>query len=213
MKKEKKIEEEKTIKIPPMEIGHAVVTIIGMSPLLVNKWSAKAEEEIKTKQEGGGRLKRAPKNPIEEFNGSLYRFPGNEHKYGVPAGGIKQAAVSACRFAGGMSMTLAKGAFHIMAGPGNLIEIKGSEPVMDEQMVRVGNFGNKKPTHRYRGRFDKWEITFAVKYNERVITPSQLLNLFEHAGFSVGLCEWRPEKGGSYGMFEVKKTAALKKVS
>lgn len=101
-------------------------------------------------------------------------------------------------------MSFAHGAFYVVPGPGGLTPIKG-RPEMDTSIVRIGNFSNKVATPRYRGRFDEWEMEFEIKYNANVISPEQIANLFETAGFSIGLCEWRPEKRGSHGMFQLKR--------
>lgn len=140
---------------------------------------------------------------MQEFNDALYKM--GPKKFGIPAAGLKHCAVSACRFVTGVPMTVAKGAFHVLEQGNGLVEILGSKPVVDERIVRVGNFGNKKPMTRYRPRFDEWKITFKVIYNSKVISPEQLLNLYENAGFAIGLCEYRPEKGGNLGMFRVAR--------
>jgi len=206
MAKTKKLSvKEKVVTIPPIDLHIAKVTLVGDSPLLVHRFGAKAIKEIEDKQQKKAKKAKEARNPHAEFLDSLYCIPGKKGQYGIPIGGVKKAAVSACRFIDGVKMTMAKGSFHIVATPGNLVPIKGSKPVMDEQIVRIGNFGNKIAVPRYRARFDKWEITFSVKYNPRIISPEQILNLYENAGFSVGLCEYRPEKDGSFGMFRVKR--------
>lgn len=205
MKKQPEINKEETVKIPPIDFGYAKIKLIGETPLIVNKMSNKAKEEMLAKQMKRAKTARAAKDPEQCFKDSLYEIPGKKNKYGVPAGGIRLCAVSACRFVEGMAMTTAKGAFQVLSGPGDLIEIEGDKPVMDESIVRIGKFPNKTADIRYRGRFDKWSVTFPVKFNKGLISVEQLANLFDTAGFSVGLCEHRPEKSGSNGMFRVDR--------
>ena len=203
--KKKQEPTEQVVKIPPIDFGTAKITLIGDTPLITNKMSEKAKQQMLDKQMKKAKTAKEAKDPEACFKGSLYPIPGKKNKYGIPAGGIKQAAVSACRFVDGVKMTAAQGSFHVLAGPGNLIEIEGDDPVMDESIVRVGNFPNKVADIRYRARFDKWSVTFPVKFNKRMISVEQLANLYDNAGFAVGLCEWRPEKKGSFGMFHVSR--------
>ena len=56
---------------------------------------------------------REAKSPEQDYQDSLYPLP--EGGYGFPSVAFKSAAVSACRFADGVTMTVAKGAFHLRA--------------------------------------------------------------------------------------------------
>lgn len=93
-------------------------------------------------------------------------------------------------------MTAARGAFHIQ---GELVEIVG-EPKPREDMVRVG-MGTADI--RYRAEFSPWKVRLSLSYNAGALSPEQIVNLFNIAGFGVGVGEWRPEKDGSYGRFHV----------
>ena len=57
---------------------------------------------------------------------------------------------------------------------------------------------------RYRGEFKQWSTTLNIRYNANVMSMEQIVNLFNIGGFSCGVGEWRPEKGGSNGMFHVE---------
>ena len=59
---------------------------------------------------------------------------------------------------------------------------------------------------RYRAEFKKWSVKARIRYDAAVMTPAQIINLIQHAGFSGGLGEMRPSQRASdqYGMFEVR---------
>lgn len=196
---------ETKIEIPEIKISTFPITLVGTSPLLVQKFSEKAKRMMEEKQQKKATNAKEARNPEAEFLASLYEIPGSKgKKFGIPVSGIKNCAVSACRFISDIPMTVARGAFHILCEPHGLVEIDGSAPVMDTRTVKIGGF-KKIAMMRYRGRFDEWSCTFKVTFNNAVISTSQIVNLFENAGFSVGLCEYRPEKNGNCGMFTVKK--------
>jgi hypothetical protein len=46
-----------------------------------------------------------------------------------------------------------------------------------------------------------------VTFNAGKFSAEQVLNLLQYAGFSCGLGEWRPEKNGDSGTFEVDKVS------
>lgn len=48
---------------------------------------------------------------------------------------------------------------------------------------------------RTRPRFDQWEITFNLRYDENKIDLVTIINAMEYAGAYVGLCDSRPKYG------------------
>jgi len=205
----KKVENAKTkkevVRIPPIELKTARITLVGVTPLLVHRKSEKMEKYLAERDQNAPKNKPAPRSPHQEYLDSMYKIPGKKNVYGIPASGVKLCAVSACRFIGGIKMTTALGAFHVVGDIGGLIPIEGGKPTMDERIVQIGKFGSKTPQLRYRGRWDKWHLNVTIRYNSAVISPEQLVHLYENAGFGVGLCEHRPEKKGNLGMFSVKR--------
>jgi hypothetical protein len=176
------------------------ITLIGDSPLICHAWSDKAKKMMLDKQMKRAVTTKEAKDPEQDFRDSLYRMPGG--KFGFPSVAFKAAAVSACRFTDGVKMTAARGAFHIY---GEMVEIHG-EPTPREDMVRVGM---GVADLRYRGEFKTWRATVVMRFNEAALSPEQIVNLFNTAGFGVGVGEWRPERDGSYGMFHVATKADL----
>ena len=122
-------------------------------------------------------------------------------RYGFPVSGFKNAAVDACSFMEGQKKTIARGAFHLIDESGEgLVAIKGT-PHMRKDTVRVG-MGSADM--RYRGSFPVgWKADLKIRYNKNAISAAQIVQLFNTAGFSIGIGDWRPQKDGSYGMFQV----------
>lgn len=181
------------IELPPLQIQRVSFLLIGDSPLIVHAWSEKAKRQMLDKQMKKATQAREAKDPRADYEACFYRTATGA--YGFPAIGVKAAMISACRFAD-MKMTSARGAFHIDA---EMLEVIG-EPQMREDMVRVG-MGTADI--RYRPEFVEWRIPVTLAINSSVISPEQVANLINIAGFGVGIGEWRPEKSGSYGRFHV----------
>lgn len=202
-----------SVSIPAINIQYATISIIGDSPLIVHKWSEKAKKEILDKQMKKAKTKgHDAKDPVRDFIDSLYWLDGEPEekteegfakaiqgsaRFGFPSVAFKASAVAA-GYRSGVTKNLVSmyGAFHI---DGEFVEIKGV-PEMREDMVRVGM---GVADIRYRGEFKEWSATFQVKYNASAISLEQLVNLFNLGGFACGLGEWRPEKGGAFGMYHV----------
>lgn len=182
------------ITIPRIQVDRFTLILVGDSPLICHRWSEKAKKEMLDKQMKRAKTAKEAKDPQADYEASLYPHP--DGGYGFPAVAFKAAAVGACRFADGIKMTEARGAFHVV---GELVQIVG-EPRMREDMVRVG-MGTADI--RYRGEFPTWRAVITVDYNPQALSMEQIVNLFNLAGFGVGVGEWRPEKDGSYGRFHV----------
>jgi len=193
-----RVKKELEVELVPMDLRELMITVQGDSPLICNKWSEKAKKQILDKHMKKAKQPREAKDPEKDYHNSLYHLPGG--KYGFPSLGFKGAAVTAVTQIDWMTKVKARGAFHVV---GEMVEIKGT-PRMREDMVRLQGMGSP-PDIRYRGEFPEWECEFTVRYNASVISAEQLVNLFNLAGFAVGLGEWRPEKDGNYGMFHIKR--------
>lgn len=204
---------ERVIVIPAINVKRFQITLVGDSPLIVHRFDEKSKKQIFDKQTQKAKSGKEPKIPMRDFIESLYWLSGKPKEYteeafeqaikegakfGFPAVAFKSSAVSAGYRAGvTKDKVTSNGAFHIEDA---FVEINGI-PQMREDITRVSN---GQPDIRYRGEFKDWEATFAVKYNASVFSAEQIINLFNLGGFVCGIGEWRPEKGGSYGMYHVK---------
>jgi hypothetical protein len=182
------------IQIPRIEIERFQITLIGDSSLITHRWSEKAKKQMLDKQMKTATTAKEAKDPERDYQESIYHHP--DGGYGFPSVAFKNAAVSACRFADGTKMTVARGAFHV---EGEFVQIVG-EPIPREDMVRVG-MGTADI--RYRAEFPNWKAVVPLSYNRHALSKEQIINLFNLAGFGVGVGEWRPERNGSFGRFHV----------
>lgn len=188
-------QQEQIIELKKINIQKVEITLEGDSSLIVHAWSAKAKKGMLDKQMKKAKNAKTAKDPEKDYEEAFYRL--EDGKPGFPTIAFKAAAVSAGgRFMDGLKMTELRGAFHI---EGDLVEIKG-KPTMREDMVRIG-MGTADI--RYRPEFKEWSVILPIRYNADKISLEQLVNIFNQAGFGVGVGEWRPEKDGVHGMFHV----------
>ncbi len=186
------------IEIPKLEIAVIRMRLTG-DELICNAFSEKSKKEMLDKQMGAAKMKKENKNPQQCFENA--RLLDTDGRDCVQANGVKLCFVSAARFAGGIPMTLLYPGIFVR---GTLLPIECKRVVMREDVVRVGKFPNKTADIRFRPAYLNWSVDCEVEFNSHVFNASQIVNLAILAGFHVGLCEWRPEKRGQYGRFEVQ---------
>jgi len=181
------------IVLSPPKVETVNVEVIGTSPLICRNWSQTQKDLMLAKQTKRACKAREAKKPERDYEESLYRHP--QGGYGFPAVAFKAAAVRAGTYAE-MKMTFLRGAFHVS---GEMVKLNG-QPSMREDMVRLQG---KVADIRYRGQFAEWSAVVPIQVNVSVLSIEQLANLLVIAGFAVGVGEWRPEKNGQYGRFDV----------
>lgn len=192
--------EIEVIELRRIEVKVTAIRVVGDTPLIVHAWSDASKREILDKQMKRAKTANPPKDPEKEYRSGFYTLP--DGRYGFPAIAFKAAAVSAGgRFGQGMKMTELRGSFFVEGEDGtDLVAIEG-EPAMREDMVRIGM---GLATIRYRPEFRSWSALVRTRFNAGKLSLEQLVNLFNLAGFGVGVGDWRPERNGQYGRFHVE---------
>lgn len=192
------------IELPILDIRTIKVRVIGDSELIMHKWSEKAIKQMLDKQMGKATAGKEPKDPVADYISAAYVIhpapkgrPFEESVFGFPAIAFKNAAVEACTSLGkSITKVAARQAFHVV---GELVKIDGT-PHMREDMVKISR---DTADIRFRPGFLPWSCTIDIRYNARVLTAEQIINMLNTAGFAVGVGEWRSEKDGSFGLFHV----------
>lgn len=222
----KKVEE---ILVKPVEREIFTVRIVGDSPLIVHNWAKKNIDILigpvknATKSDPLPKMRKEPRDPFYDFIESCYWIEGkpteyteeafdkaveNGAKFGFPVTGIKKAAVNgAARGGSALKQAVGKGTFFLrgIGRDGMFAEIQGEPPMMRQDVVRLANKTTVAADVRWRPQFNNWHMDLTIEYNKNgLITAEQIVNMINLGGFVCGLGEWRPEKGGTYGMYHVK---------
>jgi hypothetical protein len=204
------------ISIPAIRTETIHFVIRGLSPLIVHRFSHKALMQIVDKQTGKADEGKQPREPFREFVDSLHIIRGDPdqvialarddeakamqmlrtYTLGFPAIGIKQAMTTACGLVD-LAKTNARMSFHILQ---ELVPIRG-QVEMRTDVARIDRGNTATP--RFRGEFKEWEMTVPISFETSAMTPERVANLLHRAGYGVGIGEWRPERDGHFGRFEV----------
>lgn len=209
---------ESAFVIPALNIKLATLGIKGDTSFICHSWDEKAKKMILDKQTKAATVGKEKRCPAKEFANSLYWLTEKPNldnvsdeqaqeilakvipssKFGFPTTAFKASAIDAAYQQGVLDKkTTARGAIHIL---GDFAVIDGT-PVIREDMVKIG-MGTADL--RFRAEFKSWSTTINLKFNANAISEEQLVNLFNIGGFSNGIGEWRPSKGGTFGTYHVE---------
>lgn len=210
----------KSVEIPRLQQGETTLRLVGDRPLMVSN-KLNVAEEVSAQYSGRGKSA-AVKSDIpsedEQYHRAFYVLPSSKYspphpkgKYGIPASGIKKCACRAIRTTGitdNTTIGLISNSFWVMEDEAGLCLLRFKSVERDVRPVNIGSGQKTVPQMRHRPIFHDWHIDVRLKYNLKVISEEQLVNLFMHAGQYIGLCEMRAEKKqGQCGGFVVEGTA------
>lgn len=196
-------QKEVAIEVPRISKGGLVVNIVGTRPLICNRMSEKARHELVFPQ---GRKNAAQKqsslkhDPVAEYQASPYLAPDTA---------ATLLAVPSSAFKGAMSMAALDLPNTKKAQIGRLVYVEREytavygKPLLYMSVVRNSDMGHT-PDIRTRAILPRWACQLEISYVQPLLTAQAIVNLLSAAGVTVGIGDWRPEKGkGSFGQFTV----------
>ena len=194
--------EEVVIPPPNFKIGH--FKLIGVSPLVINRFSEKAKAEIRAKHEKGKRASKAKRDqPPRDFKADYEaaKHVSMEGWLGIPAISFRAAMVSACKVAG-YAMTRAKLAIFVVPDGFDdegtpLVKITKGKPKM-----HIGPVRNSDGSVDLRSRpmWDAgWEAEVKIEYDADMMGLDDIANLLTRVGKQVGIVEGRADSKKSVG--------------
>lgn len=200
-KKDVKKKEVQQVIVKPMRRATIEVGIRGISSLVLKQWSRRSIAAIERKHAGDKTKVREPRDPEAESQDATYRLSDN--CVGFPAVAFKKAMVEATDKDLGLPKTLVRRGLFVVPDEGMLVAIKTPGVKMRQDTVRVGV---KQADLRYRPEMTEWGASLRIEYDQDILTAESVINLLNRAGFGVGVGEYRPEKNGVWGRFEVVGT-------
>jgi hypothetical protein len=199
----KPTQKTETLEIKEIEMGEFVAHLLGASPMIMNRYGQKAWRELllPSKSQNRASLEQSLKHdPVAEFRGAVYinRDQKGQSAIHVPNGAIH-------------------GALSAVA-----IDIPGAKKAQMERLTRVTDvnielFGlpqifcamvrnsdqNHTPDVRTRPIFPEWACKVTIRFVRPILTERTVGNLLSAAGRIVGVGDWRGQKGGPYGAFDI----------
>lgn len=178
------------------------VPLLGTAPLIVHKFSEKAKRQMLDGFQG----RKSPKEPMDpegDYERAFYRL--DDGSYGFPVIAFKAATVGGARFFGkDVPMTMLRQCVFFDADFSKedgqkLARITGA-PHMREDVVVI-SMG--KTTLRYRPEFTEWSTAIDVTYVKSMLTRESVASLIDAGGMGVGVGEWRPQKKGDFGTYQI----------
>jgi hypothetical protein len=192
------------IALPQDDIHRLRLRVAGISPLLLHRFRLRPHRCCRPTAE--------PAPPPPRDAAGLFReaqYHDAEGRECVPAIFFKNALVSAARLADDLKMTVLRGALfveHEQQDTAGLLVLRDSagrpaRSVMHTSTIRIGSRGPVDT--RYGARYDDWSVDISLLYRADVLTEERLRALVRLAGFSVGVGDWRPERNGPHGRFDI----------
>lgn len=179
------------------------VCIVGVTPQIHQSMSNKVKYDFllpAQKKNAAERASSLKHSPRDEFRDAAYRAaPGAETLLAMPSTAWKAAIRSAALDMPGASKTQIG---RLLFVNGEMIPVWGI-PKMLMSVVRMADMA-RTPDIRTRPILAKWATRLSVTFVTPLLKEQAVVNLLAAAGLTIGLSDWRPQKGsGNYGQFRI----------
>lgn len=203
---------EEVVAIKPPDFRVIELEIEGTSPLVINRFSAKAIEQMRATQEAGSTAKskrlREPKDFDALFENA--KHVSDQGWEGIHAASFRNGAISACR-ACGFRMTHAKLAFSVYADGFDRVDgaplVRLTKGVAEQYIAPTRNATGVVDL-RCRPMYREWGALLRIRYDAGMLSAADVTNLVVRVGLQVGIGEGRPDSKASaglgYGLFAVR---------
>ena len=143
------------------------------------------------------------KEPKDQAKIAAYIDPETEELY-VPGIAIQRALIPGASYSKGKGRASLQKivAACVLVSP-ERVPLHQKEYVIDSRAVVMP--ATKGRVIRYRPRLDHWKLEFEVDYDEDLLTRDQLNRIIIDTGSRVGLLDFRPERKGPFGRFQLVK--------
>jgi hypothetical protein len=191
------------VSISAPKIQTAKFRLVGTSPFVQARFSAKAKQAMMAKMAAGSTARGKKVRDARDFDQDCRdaMHIGIDGNAGVPAGAFRNAMISACRLVG-FKMTMAKLSVFVEADTFDavdgvpLVHIHGNWERLDMHTRNATGVVDI----RVRPMWREWWIDLRVKFDEDQFTLADVSNLLMRAGVQVGIGEGRHDSKSSTGL-------------
>lgn len=209
-----------SVSIPPIKLERHTICLIGTAPLIVHAFPEKQRKAMLDRQMKNAKGGRDARDPYAEVEASRYILP--DGRDGFPAVGFKAAAVTACTSLSDITKVAARQAFRVEGLAMNtegvidgsyirtaLVPLVAHPHTVREDVVRLSG-PSRSAEMRYRPEYSVWGVELSVVVNPQVVSIGQLGTMFQAAGHGVGIGDYRPERNGDCGTFDLASEKEFK---
>ena len=178
-----------------------VLTIRGTKPLLMNNPTSMRPSDVTTT-----RADRKP-TPEDEAKAKAYWCDG---QLAFPANAVRSALLNASvghKIGRRSAKAVLAGAIIDVLSPSGgewlLLTDHDGRPLTTYEIDLRRAVVQRNAVLRARPRLDQWQARVAIIYDPEFIQEKEIEIFVKRAGITVGIGDWRPEKNGTMGRFEI----------
>jgi hypothetical protein len=198
---------ETTLEVIEVTTDTMQLAILGKTPLIFNRLSEKAKRELLLplgRKTGAQRASSLKHVPLEEYRASPYTLREiAPTRLALLSTMFKAAmATAALDLPGARKAQIERLVHPVYVNGTDRVPLYGT-PQMLMSVTRSADM-NRTPDIRTRAIVKEWACYITLQWVTPIVHEKTVLNLLGAAGFSIGVGDWRPEKGsGVYGQFEI----------